>query len=43
VSFLGSDTHKLRHIETLEQVLQSSEYRDALRKNTILNNTLGHL
>lgn len=40
VSFLGSDTHKMRHLETLELVLGSDEYRDVFRKNIILNNTL---
>jgi tyrosine-protein phosphatase YwqE len=40
VSFLGSDTHKLRHLETLELVLDSEEYHDVFRKNIILNNTL---
>jgi len=40
VSFLGSDTHRMRHLETLELVLGSDEYRDVFRKNIILNYTL---
>ncbi|MEA1918980.1 MAG: CpsB/CapC family capsule biosynthesis tyrosine phosphatase, partial [Campylobacterota bacterium] len=40
VSFLGSDTHRLRHCETLETVLFSYEYQEIMKKNIILNNTL---
>jgi len=40
ISFLGSDTHRLKHSETLEKIINSDEYRDIFSKNLILNNTL---
>lgn len=40
ISFLGSDAHRLRHLESLVRVKQSSAYRELFKKNIILNNTL---
>jgi len=40
ISFLGSDTHRLKHSETLGEIINTEEYRDIFSKNMILNNTL---
>ena len=40
VSFLGSDTHKIKQTEKLEGVLNSQQFRDIFKKNKILNNML---
>jgi len=38
VDFMGSDVHKMHDIERLEKTLQSSAYKNAIKKNTLLNN-----
>ncbi len=40
INFVGSDTHRMRHLDTLKLVLKSKVYRDLFQKNNILNNTL---
>lgn len=40
VDFVGSDTHKTKHIEVHQKVLQSSSYHQLFKNNTILNSTL---
>jgi len=37
VSFLGSDTHHKKHIESLKKVFQSKDYKKIFEKNDILN------
>jgi len=38
VDFMGSDVHKMNDIIRLEKTLQSTAYRNAIKKNTIINN-----
>jgi tyrosine-protein phosphatase YwqE len=38
VDFMGSDVHKMHDIVKLEKTLQSSAYKTAIKKNTLLNN-----
>jgi len=40
IDFLGSDTHHIKQVESLANVLTSQEYRDIYLHNTILNNAL---
>jgi tyrosine-protein phosphatase YwqE len=40
ISFLGSDTHRMRHLETFEEIIKSKIYRDVFKNNYILNNLL---
>lgn len=40
IDFLGSDTHKMKHVETLKKVQQLKLYPLLLEKNNILNHTL---
>jgi len=40
VDFLGSDVHKMKHLETLKTMLSSPVYHQIFEKNRILNNTL---
>jgi len=40
IDLLGSDTHNLKHTQTLEKVISSETYSEIFSKNTILNNTL---
>jgi len=40
ISFLGSDVHHTKQIETLSEVFQSEVYSDIFKKNTILNDLL---
>lgn len=40
VDFVGSDTHKMGHLERLEKMLKSRLLQDVFENNTILNNTL---
>ena len=38
VDFLGSDVHRMRDIDKIEKILQSSNYKQAIKNNNILNN-----
>jgi len=40
IDFLGSDTHRMRHLESLEKVLASRAYARLYEKNRIQNNDL---
>jgi len=40
ISFLGSDVHHKKQVETLSNVFGSNSYRDIFTRNTILNDTL---
>ncbi|MDA3945120.1 MAG: capsular biosynthesis protein [Helicobacteraceae bacterium] len=40
VDLLGSDAHKIKHLDALAKVRASKEYAKVFAKNTILNNTL---
>ncbi|MCF6330755.1 MAG: hypothetical protein L3I99_04330 [Sulfurimonas sp.] len=40
INFVGSDTHRMHHLDTLKSVIKSKVYRDLFKKNKILNNTL---
>jgi len=40
VDFIGSDAHHRRHLKFLEKSLKHTLYTQAVKKNTILNNTL---
>jgi protein-tyrosine phosphatase len=40
INFVGSDTHKMSHLERLEKNLKSTLLQDVFANNTILNNTL---
>ena len=40
IDFLGTDTHRIKHLETLPGVFASSIYREIFKSNTILNDTL---
>ncbi|MGB5966000.1 MAG: CpsB/CapC family capsule biosynthesis tyrosine phosphatase [Sulfurimonadaceae bacterium] len=40
VNFIGSDAHKIRHLDALEQVRAEKAYAKIFENNTILNNTL---
>ncbi len=40
INFVGSDTHRMRHLDILKPVIKSKVYRDLFQKNKILNNTL---
>lgn len=40
IDFLGSDAHRIKHINTLPAILNSKEYYALREKNTILNETL---
>lgn len=40
IDFLGSDAHKVRHLQALEQVKKQAAYARIFENNTILNNTL---
>lgn len=40
IDFIGSDAHKIRHLDALEKVRAEKEYAKIFEKNTILNNTL---
>ena len=40
IDFLGSDTHKSRHLDTFSKLIVSREYQNIFDKNNILNNTL---
>ncbi len=39
ISFLGSDIHHKKQIDTLRDVFNSKEFKDILKNNTILNDT----
>jgi len=39
ISFLGSDIHHKKQVDTLKDVFISKEYKSILKNNTILNNT----
>lgn len=39
VDFIGSDVHRMKDIIKLEKLLQSREYKNAMKKNKLLNNT----
>ena len=39
IDFFGSDIHKIKHLEVLEQVILTKEFKDTFNKNNILNNT----
>jgi len=38
VDFVGSDVHRMKDIIKLEKILQSREYKNAIKKNILLNN-----
>jgi len=40
IDFIGSDAHKIRHLDALKQVRADKAYARIFEKNTILNNTL---
>lgn len=40
IDFLGSDTHKLRHIQCLKKVFLNKSYQQIFKTNTILNDIL---
>jgi len=40
IDFIGSDVHHMRHMQSMEKVIQTQEFRNIFQKNTILNNTL---
>jgi len=40
INFIGSDTHHLKHIESLKKALHLSIYKKIFKYNTILNDTL---
>ncbi|MEA3373230.1 MAG: CpsB/CapC family capsule biosynthesis tyrosine phosphatase [Campylobacterota bacterium] len=40
VDFIGSDTHKVRHLERMTEVFKSMDYQNIFTHNTILNNSL---
>ena len=40
IDFIGSDVHHMRHMQSIEKVIQTQEFRNIFQKNTILNNTL---
>jgi len=40
IDFIGSDAHKMRHLDALQKVRAEKEYARIFEKNTILNNTL---
>jgi len=39
ISFLGSDIHHKKQVDTLKDIFISKEYKNILKNNTILNNT----
>ena len=39
VDFIGSDTHRISDVIKLEQIIQSSIYKLAIKKNLLLNNS----
>jgi tyrosine-protein phosphatase YwqE len=40
INFVGSDTHRMKHLDNLQNVRKTQTYRDLFLKNEILNNTL---
>ena len=40
IDFVGSDCHKMRHLDLLESVLRSPKYIDLIAKNPIRNQRL---
>ncbi len=40
VDFIGSDAHKVRHLERMTEVFKTKDYQKIFAYNTILNNTL---
>jgi len=40
IDFLGSDTHNMKHLESLSLVFDSNEYKEIYKHNTIKNKTL---
>ena len=40
IDFIGSDVHHMRHMQSIEKVMQTQDFRNIFQNNTILNNTL---
>jgi len=40
VNFLGSDTHKMGHLNRLEKMMKSPSFQELFQKNNIVNNIL---